>query len=379
MINLKNYISRDVENTIKGVLNSHKIIILYGARQVGKTTLVKNLFRKSREGRVLYLACDQKQVRVRIEPDAKILEKLISKYDTVVLDEAQNLENPGLVLKILADEFSDKRVIATGSSSFDLANKLSEPLTGRHYTFRLFPFSIKEIKQLVPKVSRQAVLEELLLYGSYPELYLLRDNSEKARYLTNLTDSYLYKDVLVFELVKNSRKVKELLIALSLQIGNEVSYTELGNTISMDRKTVEHYIDLLEKSFVLFRVYGYSRNKRSEINRKVKIYFFDNGVRNAIINTFNPLSLRNDSGALFENFAAAEMMKLEANKPTRANMYFWRTHQGRELDLIVEGRGVLQAYEVKWTRSRKNSLVPFKREYPEAYTAVINAQNIWMF
>lgn len=365
-----NYIKRDLEATLKRYLNKHKVIVLYGARQVGKTTLAKNLFLE--KDNVLYFSCEQSRIRDQIIPDALALDRLIGSYKNVIFDEAQYLNNPGLVLKILIDAFPEKNFIASGSSSFDLAHKLTEPLTGRHYKFLLFPLLLSEIAHVVPSTDIRFYFEQALIFGTYPEVFKLKANEEKTFHLQILTDSYLYKDILAFNLVKNSQKVKELLIAIALQLGNEVSYSELANTVGVDRKTIEYYLDLLEKSFVIFRLYGFSRNLRSEINRKVKIYFYDIGIRNTLINNFNALSLRNDGGAIFENFVIAEMVKKEANKPQKANFYFWRTYEQKEIDLIMEKNGEITACEIKLNKFRKiSNFAVFKKLYPKTRTKVI--------
>lgn len=369
------YIKRDLEAILKEHLNKHKVIVLYGARQVGKTTLTKKLFPS--EADYLYLSCDQSRIQEQIIPDKLALGRIVGDYTNIVFDEAQYLKDPGLVLKILIDSFPEKNFIATGSSSFDLAHKLSEPLTGRHYKFLLFPLSLAEIAHSVPPTDVRFHLERSLIFGTYPEVFKLKTNEEKILNLQTLTDSYLYKDILAFNLVKNNQKVKELLVAIALQIGSEVSYSELANTIGIDRKTVEYYLDLLEKSFVLFRLYGFSRNLRSEINRKVKIYFYDVGIRNTLINNFNELALRTDGGALFENFVVSEMLKKETNQPQKANLYFWRTYEQKEIDLISEKNGVITAYEMKLNKSKKTSnFAAFQELYPGTKTKIITLDTL---
>lgn len=369
------YIKRDIEDVVRGYLNKRKVIVIYGARQVGKTTLLRNLFPDKND--LLYLSCDQFRVKEQIIPDALTLSKVVGGYANIIFDEAQYLDNSGLVLKIIIDNFPKRNIIASGSSSFDLAHKLNEPLTGRHYTFLLFPLSLSEIARYVPSVDVRFHLEQALIFGTYPEVFKLKTSNEKIISLTTLVDDYLYKDILAFNLVKNSRKVRELLIALALQLGNEVSYSELANTIGVDRKTVEYYLDLLEKSFVIFRLYGFSRNLRSEINKKVKIYFYDLGVRNTLINNFNDLSIRTDGGAIFENFVVVEMLKKEANKPQKTNFYFWRTYEHKEIDLITEKNNIITVYEVKLHQSKKvSSFLAFKKLYPGSITKLITLNNV---
>lgn len=369
------YIKRNAETVIRQHFNKRKVVVIYGARQVGKTTLLRNLFPDKKN--LLYLVCDQLRVREQLLPDMLALEKIIGSHQNIIFDEAQYLDNPGLVLKILVDNFPQRNIIASGSSSFDLAHKLSEPLTGRHYKFLLFPLSLAEINAFVPRVNLKFYLDQSLIFGTYPEVFKFKTTDEKIRHLTTLTDDYLYKDILTFNLVKNSRKVRELLIALALQLGNEVSYSELANTLGIDRKTIEYYLDLLEKSFVIFRLYGFSRNLRSEINRKVKIYFYDLGVRNSLINNFNELTMRTDGGAIFENFAMAEMMKKEANQPQKTNFYFWRTYEQKEIDLVTEKNNQLTAYEIKLHQPKKiTSFAAFKKLYPDSATKLITLDNI---
>lgn len=365
------YIHRQIETAIKNSLNTAKIIVLYGARQVGKTTLLKNLFPES--ANTLNLACDQLRVQEQLKPDALALKQLLGEKATVIFDEMQTVPNAGLVLKIIYDHLPNIRAIATGSSSFDLANKLAEPLTGRHERFLLQPFSFLEISKVVPSIDLKSIIKENLIYGSYPEIFNTVKNDDKAKRLTILTDDYLYKDILSFDLVQNSRKVRELLIAVALQLGNEVSYFELGQRTGLNYKTIERYLDLLEKSFVLFRLYGFSRNLRNEINRKVKIYFYDCGIRNALINNFNPLEMRDDSGALFENYIIAELLKKDSLSPRRANFYFWRTHAKQEIDLITEKDGRLTAWEFKSSKPEHFSWPQsFRDGYPESQFQLIS-------
>lgn len=362
-------INRNLISTLKSSLNLSKVLVIYGPRQVGKTTLLTNLFS---ENDFLYFSCDEPRVRDLLIPDTLALKGLIRDYKNIIFDEAQNLDNPGLVLKILIDNFPDRNFLASGSSSFDLANKLSEPLTGRHFKFLLTPLTLSEVKSAVPPQDYEFKIKDSLIYGLYPDVFNFDNYDDKSRRLITLTDSYLYNDILNFNLVKDSKKVRELLTAVALQIGSEVSYSELGNLVGIDRKTVEYYLDLLEKTFVLFRIYGFSRNLRSEINRKVKIYFYDLGVRNAIINNFNNVKLRNDTGAIFENFVVSEKFKSAINEPQKTNFYFWRTYEGKEVDLIAEKNGRLEAFEIKLNKPKKTKgLHDFQKEYSGSETQII--------
>ncbi len=372
------HIQRKLEEIIKKDFNKGKILVLYGARQVGKTTLLKRILANFPDAK--YFACDHESVRKKIRPDTPILTELFGKSKFVVFDETQYFENPGLILKIIADDFPTVTAIATGSSAFDLANKLNEPLTGRHYKFQLYPLSFAEIKATVQPIDMEFNIRRCLVYGSYPGVFTAVGDEEKERLLKLLVDSYLYKDILSFNLVKDSGKIRELLVSVALQIGNEVSYNELATRLGMSYKTVEHYLDLLEKSFVLFRLYGFSRNLRSEINRKVKIYFYDNGVRNALINNFNSLDLRNDAGALFENYVVSEIMKKDELEMQKANFYFWRTYDQKEIDLIREKNAQISAFEVKLSEPKKKiSAKTFLKEYPGSTFEVISMDNLDKF
>lgn len=366
------YLHRQLENLIKNSLNTAKIVILYGARQTGKTTLLKNLFPESSLN-TIYLACDQLRIQEQLKPDALVLKQLLGENTTVVFDEMQTLSNPGLILKIIYDHLPGIRAIATGSASFDLANKTTEPLTGRHEQFSLYPLSFSEIAMATPAVDLKSIVTENLIYGSYPKIFNIAKSEDKARQLAILSDDYLYRDILTFNLVKNSRKLRELLIAIALQVSGEVSYNELGQRTGLNYKTIEHYLDLLEKSFVIFRLYGFSRNLRNEITRKIKIYFYDNGIRNALINNFNPLEMRSDGGALFENYIISELLKKDSLSAQRANFYFWRTHTQQELDLIMEKDGRLTALEFKLSESKyPAALKPFRKAYPDSKFQLIN-------
>jgi len=345
------YIQRKLEEIIKKDFNKGKILVLYGARQVGKTTLLKRILANFPDAK--YFACDHESVRKKIRPDTPILTELFGKSKFVVFDETQYFENPGLILKIIADDFPTVTAIATGSSAFDLANKLNEPLTGRHYKFQLYPLSFAEIKATVQPIDMEFNIRRCLVYGSYPGVFTAVGDEEKERLLKLLVDSYLYKDILSFNLVKDSGKIRELLVSVALQIGNEVSYNELATRLGMSYKTVEHYLDLLEKSFVLFRLYGFSRNLRSEINRKVKIYFYDNGVR---------------------------IMKKDELEMQKANFYFWRTYDQKEIDLIREKNAQISAFEVKLSEPKKKiSAKTFLKEYPGSTFEVISMDNLDKF
>jgi len=367
-------INRNLTAVIKEKLNLGKVLVIYGPRQVGKTTLLKNLFPESE---YLYLSCEQERIKNQLVPDLLVLKNTIGDNKNIILDEAQYLDNAGLTLKILIDNFPEKNFLASGSSSFDLANKLSEPLTGRHFKYLLTPLSFSEVKKSVSSIDFNFKIKQSLIYGLYPDVFGFDGHNSKVERLTTLSDSYLYTDVLKFNLVKDSKKVRELLTAVALQLGSEVSYSELATIIGMDRKTVEYYLDLLEKTFILFRINGFSRNLRNEITRKVKIYFWDLGIRNSIINLFNDLELRNDSGGMFENFVVSEMYKRAINEPQKTNFYFWKTYEGREVDLVTEKNGELTGYEIKIKKDKKTKgLYEFQKEYKNSKTKVITLENL---
>lgn len=376
-----NYITRIIEHNLAASMNKGKVIILYGPRQAGKTTLVKNFF-TSRDLPYLYLACEEERIRRQLIPDSLGLKKIIGDFTNVVIDEAQKLENPGLVLKVLIDNFPHLNIIASGSSSFDLANKLNEPLTGRHFQLFLYPLSYFEIKQNVLPPDLDFHWREALIFGGYPEIFRLDGREEKINRLIILANDYLYKDILSFNLVKNSRKIHDLLVAIGLQLGQEVSYHELSNFLSVDQKTVERYLDLLEKNFVIFRLFAFSRNLRSEINRKVKIYFYDLGIRNALINNFNEERLRIDAGALFENYAIIEKMKIYNQKQRFPNFYFWRTYDQKEIDFIEEYEGKIRASEFKISEKSKLSSAAKKQfltSYPGSEIKLVTPESLETF
>lgn len=372
------YIKRDLENVIFKNLNKGKVLILYGPRRAGKTTLILHLF-KDNNIPYLYLNCREQRLQEQIIPDSLKLKAIIGNFKNVILDEAQYLENPGEVFTVAIDTLPDVNIIASGSSSFELSGKVQEPATGRNLPYYLFPLSYHEIEKHYPSTDINFYLEQMLRFGSYPEIFHYSSTDEKIHYLQTLTDDYLYKDILDFERVKQSKKLRELLIALSLQIGQEVSYNELATTLSIDRKTVEYFIDLLEKTYVLFRLYGFSRNLRSEINRKVKIYFYDVGVRNALINNFNELNLRADAGFLFENYFIAEMVKKNVNKLYKSNLYFWRTYDQKEIDLIEEREGKLLGFECKYSETKSISratIDQFKKTYPGSIIRTVSVDEL---
>ena len=371
-------IKRLLENNIEGTLLEGKTIILYGARQVGKTTLVQNILNNyGKIGR--YLNCEiisVEQNLTKAEPEK--LKAFLGDYKLIVLDEAQNLQNTGKILKVITDSLKDIQIIATGSSSFDLANKTAEPMTGRVITHTLFPLSVLEIKNNSDWLTVDAQLEKLLIFGSYPEIYT--SNEEKAiKKLEELASSYLFKDLLQFKGIKKSSLLKNLLIALALQLGNEVTHNELASKFGVSSLTIQKYLDLLEQSFVIFKLNSFSRNIRKELTKAFKIYFYDNGIRNALINNFNAIPLRNDIGALWENFCISERIKANSYNNRNVNSYFWRTYDQKEIDYIEETSGEIIGYEMKYSEKQKLKVPKGFKETYNAEVYKIDKSNYWKF
>lgn len=365
--------ARQIYPKISQFLNKGKVIIIFGARQVGKTTLAKVI---CQEHNGKFINCELPQYRsILMKHDIEALYALANNNNFLILDEAQTIENIGLLLKIMVDTYPQIQIIATGSSSFDLANKINEPLTGRSIAFMLYPLSIAEILSHHDKEQLKARLENLLIYGSYPDVFDQNNITAKTN-LSSIAGNYLYKDILSFINLKKPRILEELLILLALQLGNEVSYHELAKNLKTSAATVENYIGLLEKTFVIFRLRSFSRNLRSEIAKSVKIYFYDCGVRNFIINNYNLLTLRNDKGALWENFCITERIKNHHNNMEYPNIYFWRTYEQNEIDLIEEKDGHLYAYEFKFSGNAKNRKISnFSNHYPNSSYKIINTDN----
>ena len=351
-----------------------KAIILVGPRQVGKTTLLQQLVSNSSRS-VLSLNCDEPEVQSMLTAtNIAKLKTIIGNHELVVIDEAQKVDNIGLTLKLIVDNFDGVQVVATGSSAFELRNRLNEPLTGRKFEYQMFPISCGEIIDTYGLLDERRTLENRLIYGSYPDIIMHPEASR--RYLTELTQSYLYKDILSLNDVRKPELLDKLLQALAYQVGSEVSTNELAKTLQIDNKTIDKYIDLLEKCYVIFRLGGLSRNLRTELKRAKKIYFYDNGVRNAIIQQFAPVKMRNDMGALWENFFISERMKHNHYRDYYCNRYFWRTSLQQEIDLIEERDGRMTAFEMKWNPAKK---VLFSKSFLEAYdvkeTVVITPEN----
>lgn len=354
---------------------SDKIILLYGPRQVGKTTLVRQILADFEGAKLEINADDTDFSEILSGRSLQRWRQLVDGYDLLFLDEAQRVPNIGINLKILHDGLPALKIIATGSSSFDLANKVREPLTGRTWSFTLLPIGIAELALDRNRAELNRLLEDFLVFGAYPGLISLTNRQLKLEYLREITRSYLYKDILELGFVRYAAKLKDLVKLLAFQIGSEVSLNELANKLQISKETVATYIDLLEKAFVVFRLPGYSRNLRKEIVRHDKIYFSDLGIRNAVIENFNPLSQRNDQGQLWENFLVIERIKTQTYRLENANRYFWRTYTGAELDYVEERDGALGGFEFKFNKKLANPPKTWLETYPEATFQTVNREN----
>ncbi|MDR2963046.1 MAG: ATP-binding protein [Bacteroidales bacterium] len=356
-----------------------KVIVLVGPRQVGKTTLLQQVIADFEPNAALFLNCDEPETLNLLENVSSTeLKNLIGNRKLILIDEAQRVKNIGITLKLMVDTISDIQIVATGSSAFDLRNSLNESLTGRKFEYRLYPFSTQELIANTSLLEEKRLLEQRMIYGMYPDV--VNNPAEAQRILIELNNSYLYKDIFMYKEIRQPDALSKLLIALSLQLGNEVSYNELGKTVGLKSETVERYLDLLEKVFVIFRLPSFSRNMRQELKKSQKIYFYDNGIRNALIQNFKSLELRTDTGALWENFMISERKKYREYNQIHANNYFWRTHAQQEIDYIEEKDGMLYAYECKWNEKRSTKLPnSFAANYPDHQFLVVNRTNYLEF
>ncbi len=367
-------IKRAYDNLLEYVTHG-KVLILFGSRQVGKTTLLKNTLKLYKDKYLLVNGDNIKTREILGSQDVNILRGFVEGYKVIAIDEAQRINNIGIGLKILIDDNPDLKIIATGSSSFELAGQIGEPLTGRKRTLTLYPLWSGELLHLYNRFELDEQLEKFLIYGFYPEVVTSDNLNKKKELLEELTHSYLLKDILDFDKVRGSKRIIDLLRLLAYQIGREVSLSELGQQLSIDNKTVARYLDLLEKSFVIINVRGYGSNLRKELTTKSKFYFYDNGIRNALIANFNPLNLRNDIGMLWENHIFVERLKKRNYQNIYANMYFWRTWQQQEIDLLEEREGRLYGYEIKWGSRKCKAPKVFTENYPDSSWEIINRSN----
>ncbi len=369
------YLVRDLSENITKKLQSNKVVIVFGARRVGKTVLVKGLLEKINEP-VLSLNGEDINVHDRLAiRSVENYKQLLGSYKFLYIDEAQKIPEIGLKLKLMIDEIEDLKIIISGSSSFDIHKDAGEPLTGRKYSFKLFALSENEFNQVENKIEKIDKVRERLIFGNYPELLQLPDREDKIDYLNEMVSSYLLKDILVYENIKNSQKIFNLLRLIAFQIGGEVSLQELGKQLGISKNTVEKYLDLLSKVFILHKVEGFSRNLRKEITKNSRWYFLDNGIRNAVIANFNPIESRNDIGALWENYMISERLKYQEYNRLSSNNYFWRTYEQQEVDWVEERDGSLFGYEFKWKESKVKIPTQWKNAYPDSSFEVINKDN----
>jgi predicted AAA+ superfamily ATPase len=371
-------IKRELEELIHEKLFKQKAIIILGPRQVGKSTLL-SIIQQKLDRKALLLNCDNSDIKKQLtEPGINELRRLLGEYELVLIDEAQRVLNIGLTLKLITDQLPEKQLIVTGSSSLELSNFVNEPLTGRKFEYQLFPVSIKEIVGHFGFIETNRNLEQYLVYGTYPDI--LKNPGNENEILNNLVSSYLYKDVLMYQDIRKPEFIEQLLEALALQVSSEVSYNELAQLLKTDPHTVQRYISLLEKAFIIFRLRSFSRNVRNELKKSRKIYFYDNGIRNAILGNFSAVNSRTDIGMLWENFFISERMKhLHYNK-IYAKRFFWRTTQQQEIDYLEESDGKLTAFEIKWNANKKIHFPKtFTANYPEASIHHITRENFWEF
>lgn len=376
-----NGIERDLKAVLDSKIGKGKVLLLIGPRQVGKTTLLKNILTSiSSEKKVQFWNCDESDVRQFLsEANSAKLKSFVGNSDFIVIDEAQRVKDIGLTIKLLHDSFPNVQLAVTGSSSLDLSNSINEPLTGRKFEYNLFPFSTNELVNHTSMLEEMRLLKNRLVYGFYPDV--VNNPGEEKEILTNIVNSYLYKDVFEFQDIRKSSVIEKLVQALALQVGSEVSFNELGNLLGIDTVTVQRYVDLLEKAYVIFHIRSFSRNVRNELKKSIKIYFYDNGVRNSVISNFSPVELRSDIGALWENYLISDRIKNNAYHNKHAKYYFWRTTQKQEIDFIEEVDQNLFAYEFKYNPKKVNSKCPvtFSNNYPNVPFDVITSENYMDF
>jgi predicted AAA+ superfamily ATPase len=372
-------IVRILRKRIEKNLNPNKVVMILGARRVGKTVLMNQIVRQF-DGKTLMLNGEDYDTLALLENRSiGNYRNLLNNIELLAIDEAQHIPDIGAKLKLMVDEIPDIRIIVSGSSSFDLFNKSGEPLVGRSVPFHLTAFSQQEIALTENLLQTRQNLEIRLIYGSYPDVVLMNSNEERKEYLKNIVDAYLLKDILSIDGIKNTSKMKELLQLIALQAGSEVSYEELGRKLGMSKNTVEKYLDLLSKTFVLYRLGAFSRNLRKEITKAGKWYFYDNGIRNALLGAYNALSIRQDIGALWENYLIGERIKKNLNENSGRELHFWRTYDGQEIDLIETTGDEIFAFEFKWGNKAPGTPAAFATHYPQSIYQVVNRGNYLEF
>lgn len=372
-------IQRVLEKKLLSDIKPQKVVLLLGARRVGKTVLMEKLIREYGDGVVFLNGEDYATVEMLSARTISSYKQLFQGVKLLAIDEAQNIPHIGNILKLIVDHIEGLSVIVSGSSSFDLYNMAGEPLVGRSNHYMLYPFSLKELSKEESGVETMQLLEERLVYGMYPELIHISDYDKKKQYLLEVVNSYLLKDILMIDGIKNSSKMRDLLRLVAFQMGSEVSYDELARQLGLSRNTVEKYLDLLSKIYVIHKLPAFSQNKRKEVTKSSKWYFTDNGIRNAVINDFRVVSMREDVGLLWESFLIGERMKKRNNANEFASFYFWRSYSMQEIDLIEEFNGTISAFEFKWNNKKVKTPSRFVENYPHTDFNVINKMNFWDF
>ena len=370
------YIHRTVEANILKYLRPNKAVVLLGARRVGKTKLVESIIKQVDEPHLILNGDDQDTLNILAEKSRVNYERLLGKIRFLVIDEAQEIPDIGSKLKLMVDSIEGLKILVTGSSVLDLNNNVGEPLVGRKMTFHLYPFSQTELSTKENYLETVQNLETRLIYGTYPELEFLPRLQEKSAYLNEIINSYLLKDVLAYEGIQRREKIVSLLRIIAYRVGSEISIESIGNELGISKNTVDKYLDLLSKVFIIKKVSGYSRNLDNEITKKAKWYFFDNGIRNAIISNFNRLELRDDQGKLWENYLVSERIKKQEYSMDYTTNYFWRTHAKQEIDWIEERDGGLKAFEFKWSKNGKAKVpIAWKKGYPDSTFEIVDRSN----
>lgn len=374
-----NYLNRYIEKSILERINDGKVIVILGPRRVGKTCLIEKLNELIKEDFLLINGDDLTSRNILENKSLIEYKEMIGSKKLLIIDEAQKINRAGEIIKIIADEIKGLKIIVSGSSALDINNRLGEPLTGRQYPYKLYPFAQCELNNLENIIETKSRINLRLIYGVYPEIELLHDLNRKKEYLSILVNSYLFKDLLELDSVKNSNKILQILKLLAFQIGSTVSINEISTQLSMSKILVEKYLDLLEKVYIIFTLTGYSRNLRKEISKSNKYYFIDNGIRNALINNFNPIDTRNDIGQLWENYIISERIKWQSYSKIYSNNYFWRTYDRQEIDWIEERDGKLYAYEIKYKKGKSKIPKAWREAYKDSEFEVIDSENYLKF